>query len=110
MGCKNIYPFWGIAAERLYEIGVGNPPIERGEILRIAGACEELGKFLVVHESSGQGFCAPYASITPLCQICEEGEAAGRLAKHPSIMLCAACLELAALLEELGEEVDMNDR
>jgi len=37
-------------------------------------------------------------------------EAHGMTVHYKRSKRCAACLELAALLEELGEEVDMNDR
>ena len=38
-------------------------------------------------------FTVPYASVTPLCQVCDERPAVGFGVHHPTTLVCTGCLE-----------------
>ena len=85
------YPFWARLDEDSYDIGGDNPPVLRHTILVVEEERDDLHKFQVLH--NGNGFFVAYASITPLCQVCDDEPAAGLGVYHPTTLLCASCLE-----------------
>ena len=87
------YPFWARLDEPCYTIGGSHPGVPQGVILLVESARDDLGMFQVLHDESGEGFYLSYASVTPLCQVCDDKPAVGLGVYHPTTLLCTACLE-----------------
>ena len=68
----------------------------RGDILTIRNDLHRYidDEVFSTQTSTGRLLGVPYASVTPLCQVCEEEPAISLGVYHPTTLLCNGCLEV----------------
>ena len=83
------YPFFA----RLDEALMGGQIWRRGLIVRVIADIPDFNEWVVATQTLAHRTQMPYASLTPLCQVCDEQPAVGLGVHHPTTLQCTACLE-----------------